>query len=100
MASVKDEKSKELKFFEAMKKQKAKKASTAHTPENILKAKREREAAEKKTRSESLDDIAVMQRARKLRKEGVSESEISRIFKHLSGAKKKTAVRKIAGSIE
>lgn len=55
---------------------------------------------EKREQADAEKDISVILAAKKARKDGASEEDTSRIFKSLSGARKKKKAREIASSIE
>jgi len=96
--NVLEDAKKEKSWLESMKKKTNKtRISPGEKDENSRNAKK---IIESKLKRETDRDIAVMEQAKKLRKQGLEESEVSKIFKFLSGAKKKKASKSISKSIE
>ena len=89
----------EKSWLEAMKK--STKSKSSKSPGQRDKEAREaKEVIAKKLKRDADRDLAVMKRVKEMRKAGESPEEVNRLFKHLSGAKKRKAARSIAKSIE
>ena len=92
-------KSQHKSFEESLKKPKLSGRDKDGNIESVIARKAEQ--AQKKRESESSKkDTDILKFAKQARKDGASEEDIQRIHKHLSGAKKRKAVKSIVKSIE
>jgi len=97
--NIEEDKKKEKEFLRAAREKSAKKGRSKEGIERVI-AINAKKAEEKRELEEAKKDINVLLEARKARKSGLDSKEQSRIFKHLSGARKRKTARKIAQSIE
>lgn len=92
-------KSQHKKFEESLKKPQLAGRDKNGNIESVIARKAEKAQQEREFKS-AKKDTDILTFAKQARKDGASEEDIARIHKHLSGAKKRKAVKSIVNSIE